>query len=363
MRELILIIGLDIAINRPFLEYILREYRANFKSFADMKIINKTDSEIFQILENLSLEYDNITAYASSENFSLIAKIIASLTNDMLEVRQNILAPTLSTANDGGFLVKLNKANLNLINANPLEKLAKPLIEDKKQGLEFFIYGFEVSSIKYTLDELGSKFDIDITSLPYSKFITLINIRKRKFGNIDGFLEETKALFKEKIIFEESLASFIVKKLKQRGEKITFAESCTAGLIASKIGEISGASDVFDGSVVTYANSIKSSWLRVSDETLQNYGAVSKECVLEMLYGALDMNEEANYALAVSGIAGPNGGSEEKPVGTVFIGAIKKDESVLVKEFHFGGDRNYIREESVNVAFSLLFELGNFFEE
>lgn len=364
MQELILIIGLDIKINRPFFEYILKDYVENFASLADIKFIEKPGAEIFKTLESLSSEYDKITAYASSENFPLIAKIIASLTDDMLEIKDHSLTPTLAIkTSKKSFVINLNKALINLVEANPLHKLPKLLLDSSNSNLEkFYIYGFETNSIKETFEELSSKFDMDIAMTKYSNFIVLVTIKERKFGDANSFLQECKTLFKNKLIFDKNLAEFVVKTLKIRGEKVSFAESCTAGLIASKIGEISGASDVFDGSVVTYANHIKSSWLGVSDEIFKQNGAVSKECVLEMLNGALKMSG-ADYALAVSGVAGPNGGSDELPVGTVFIGAMKRDKNVIIRRFLFSGDRNYIRQESVNVAFSLLFEIGEFFKE
>ena len=100
--------------------------------------------------------------------------------------------------------------------------------------------------------------------------------------------------------------------------KITFAESCTGGLLASSITRINGASAVFDGSLVTYANQIKEDWINVSPQTLITHGAVSEHTVVEMANGALDKSN-ADIVVAVSGVAGPTGGSEDKPVGTVNI--------------------------------------------
>jgi len=146
----------------------------------------------------------------------------------------------------------------------------------------------------------------------------------------------------------------IVEILKSRKESITFAESCTGGRIACIFTSIAGVSAVFNGSVVSYSNEIKSRWLGVREETLIKYGAVSRECVEEMLYGVLEL-ADANYAIAVSGIAGPSGGSLEKPVGTVFIGVLKRDTNrVLIEKFLFKGNRDSIQNQSVEMAFSLL---------
>ena len=144
----------------------------------------------------------------------------------------------------------------------------------------------------------------------------------------------------------------IINTLKNRNQTITFAESCTGGRVASAFTAISGASAVLNGSVVSYANEIKSAWLEVKEKTLIEYGAVSKECVEEMLNGVIKM-ASADYAIAVSGIAGPTGGSTNKPVGTVFIG-IQTKEKVIVEHHLFKGDRESIQEQAKDTAIALL---------
>ncbi len=117
---------------------------------------------------------------------------------------------------------------------------------------------------------------------------------------------------------ENTLASAMVSLLKEKGLSITFAESCTGGKIASMITEVAGASEVFNAGFVTYSNEIKHSMLGVENQLLIDHGAVSEPVAMQMLEGALK-NSGADYGIAVSGIAGPGGGSEEKPVGTVCI--------------------------------------------
>ena len=144
----------------------------------------------------------------------------------------------------------------------------------------------------------------------------------------------------------------IINKLKAQKQTITFAESCTGGRIASEFTAISGASSVLGGSCVTYSNEIKSQWLGVSKETLINHGAVSKECVEEMLTGIIKL-ALADCAIAVSGIAGPTGGSNEKPVGTVYIG-VKTKQNILVEHHLFQGDRTSIQEQATEAGIALL---------
>jgi nicotinamide-nucleotide amidase len=115
-----------------------------------------------------------------------------------------------------------------------------------------------------------------------------------------------------------TIADYLVPLLIKSKQKITVAESCTGGLIASQITAVAGASAIFEAGFVTYSNEIKSKMLGVPEATLNKHGAVSEETVLAMAQGAL-INSGADFTIAVSGIAGPDGGSEEKPVGSVWI--------------------------------------------
>jgi nicotinamide-nucleotide amidase len=144
----------------------------------------------------------------------------------------------------------------------------------------------------------------------------------------------------------------IINTLQERNQTITFAESCTGGRIASAFTTISGASSVLNGAVISYSNEIKAQWLGVQETTLIQHGAVSQMCVEEMLSGVLKM-ASADYAIAVSGIAGPTGGTEEKPVGTVYLSIQTKEKTVV--ELHlFKGDRESVQEQAKDTAIALL---------
>ena len=132
--------------------------------------------------------------------------------------------------------------------------------------------------------------------------------------------QQLEELFGDHIIGEGDtlLAERVIDLLRERGATLTSAESCTGGLIASSITRIAGSSDAFHAGFVTYANEIKQSVLGVSAEVLEREGAVSETVVRQMALGAME-RAAADYGIAVSGIAGPGGGSEEKPVGTVWL--------------------------------------------
>ena len=129
------------------------------------------------------------------------------------------------------------------------------------------------------------------------------------------------------------------------GSRVSTAESCTGGLIAKTFTDLAGSSDWFDRGFVTYSNAAKADMLGVPASLINDYGAVSEPVAVAMASGAL-RRSEADYAIAVTGVAGPGGGSEEKPVGTVWI-AIASDQHVEAQCHRFPGDRAAVREATL----------------
>ncbi|MEO9275729.1 CinA family protein [Marinomonas sp. 5E14-1] len=136
--------------------------------------------------------------------------------------------------------------------------------------------------------------------------------------------------------------------LQQKGYLLVTAESCTGGLIGAICTEIAGSSAWFYGGIISYANEAKVQGLAVKEDTLVNFGAVSEQTVREMCAGALHLG--GNVSVAVSGVAGPAGGSVEKPVGCVYIGWQIAGQEVKVERHQFSGDRQAIREATVLAA-------------
>lgn len=151
-----------------------------------------------------------------------------------------------------------------------------------------------------------------------------------------------------------SLEEKIVSLLQEKGWKIASAESCSGGMIASRLVNVSGVSDVFEEGYITYSNAAKHKLLGVSKQSLGQYGAVSSQVAGEMALGAA-RQARARAAIAVTGIAGPGGGTPQKPVGLVYIGCYV-DGKVFVTENHFQGSRQEIRTATTQAALSLLLE-------
>lgn len=155
-------------------------------------------------------------------------------------------------------------------------------------------------------------------------------------------------------------AKRVLAALKQEKKRVVTAESCTGGLVAAVLTAPPGASDCVEGGFVTYSNKMKQEVLGVVETTLARDGAVSEATVVEMAFGALAASEDADIAVAISGIAGPGGGSDLKPVGTVcFCFAVSDHENPIYETLKFEGDRETIRHAATEHALNGILRVLN----
>lgn len=168
------------------------------------------------------------------------------------------------------------------------------------------------------------------------------------------YLEKVEIRFSKYIYGydSDSLSGKAVELLKKKGMKVSFCESCTGGFISKTITDVPGASDVFDCGMVTYSNEMKSRLVGVSPIALSKVGAVSEEVAHQMAKGVRCLSG-ADIGISVTGIAGPGGGSDEKPVGLVYMG-FSTPTSTVTKRFHFRGNREKVRQSTVNAVLSAL---------
>jgi|TARA_B100000780_G_C21093283_1_gene440702 nicotinamide-nucleotide amidase len=147
----------------------------------------------------------------------------------------------------------------------------------------------------------------------------------------------------------------IVSKLKDRKINISFAESCTGGMLAQTITSVSGASKIFAFSIITYSNESKIEYLKVPSNIIKKYGSVSQECCTSMVKNLAKISK-AKLNIAITGVAGPNGGTKQKPVGLVYIG-VKKNKRIKINKYLFKNqNRKNIRKNSVKKTLKLIEE-------
>lgn len=224
----------------------------------------------------------------------------------------------------------------------PEEKLFSKVAPRLWKQLEKF---GTVSSLPHTLG-------VDVVITIQDETQEKINEKK---GQITKTIEKSPLEFLSSIwqIGDKSLPEYIVQKCKEKKYSLSFAESCTGGLAAHTITQIPGSSTVFNGSVVSYSNEIKANTLGVLGQSLEK-GAVSESVAKEMAQGA-QKNLNSDFAISYTGIAGPDGGTEENPVGTVYIGVATPKE-VFVKRFEFVGERTVLKEKFMKMGLHLLLE-------
>lgn len=226
--------------------------------------------------------------------------------------------------------------------------------EEKLDWANFRIYGVGESALAAALEP---SFD-GIEGLEVGYCARLGEVDLRLIGSASAIAagaEFVRAEFRERIVAEseDPIEEVVRALLAERGQTVATAESCTGGLIASTLTNVSGSSAVFHRGYVTYSNEAKQDILGVSAETLAEFGAVSDETVREMATGCLRA-AGSDHAIAVSGIAGPTGGSEEKPVGTVHLAVATRGGEVFAKRHFFPADRVSFKERVTRLALDLL---------
>ena len=149
----------------------------------------------------------------------------------------------------------------------------------------------------------------------------------------------------------------LVKKLIKKKLKISFAESCTGGLLASSITSISGSSKIFNLGLITYSNQAKIKFLNVNKNIIKKYGAVSHECCFAMVNN-LSKISKANINVSITGIAGPNGGTKQKPVGLVYIGVKRGNNTQINKFFFKNKKRSSIQRATVKKTLNLILRIS-----
>lgn len=202
----------------------------------------------------------------------------------------------------------------------------------------------------------------DPTVAPYAKesgvmlrLTTMASTKEEADSRFDPVQAEIEALAGD-IIFgygDDQLQDAVYKLLKEKNLKIATAESCTGGMMGEFLTSVPGISDYYEMGVITYSNDMKEKLLGVSAETLKEYGAVSEQTAKEMAVGVLKKSG-ADIGVGITGIAGPSGGTDKKPVGLVYVGLADSKGNVIFRELHLSGSRERIRRTSVKNALNMV---------
>ena len=352
MKSRVYFIGTIFQQNRSFKEYLLREIEA-YDSINSIEYFNEADRNFYSELELRSSSSERLYVISTKKSFTLVGKLLSTRMDDKLVLKKQMLLPsTCENYSDNSYLVEVGNCSINVLQVQESTALAN--IRFIPQTLPQKLHFFE-STIAETMEHLQSiakQYDVLLT---YSQIVEgwiEVAITCNTYGSVVKFLALVSQRYADKLIIADDLVQHIVESCVENNKKLTLAESCTGGLLAYNFTTHSGVSAIFEGSLVTYSNVLKENWLAVEPDTLVKHGAVSEAVVREMCEGALSI-ANADYALAISGIAGPDGGSREKPVGTVVIG-VKSEHTEKIRTYHFEGDRIYVQKQSTLTALKLL---------
>ncbi len=254
--------------------------------------------------------------------------------NELKPMFESVVLPDLEAARKGELFVERTFKTIGIREADIEEKVAKPLLA--------------IPGLSYGL--VAHPYQVDVrlfcTSPTQAEAEEILRQGEKVLDEQLG-----KSIFTKD---DRSLEEVVGQMLRERGKKIALAESCTGGLISKRMTDISGSSNYFEGALVCYSNDWKEKLLGVSSKTLAEHGAVSEETAREM---AENVRKRAGtgLGLSVTGIAGPTGGTTEKPVGLVFM-ALSNGDRTFVKKYNFRGDREWIRYRASQAALNMVRE-------
>lgn len=356
MKRDVIFVGNRLILNEAYERYILRNIKSKLASIDSISYFEESDKDLFLHLDGLLKHESKLIIITTKSTFTIVGKLLSTVTADNQVLKDNMLIPSRANIlENGSYLLNHNSSEINVVLATEGKTLPPILIDDESRLATIHLFNEELLSAQTLLEPLAQNFDVRLEFSQLVEGWIKIRIHTRRHGNLSQFIASAKGLMHHKVISASNIAAFIIERLSHHKKKLSFAESCSGGSLAHFFTAHSGSSAIFDGSLITYSNTLKANWLAVEDESLEAFGAVSAEVVLEMSEGAMNVSY-ADFALAISGVAGPTGGSDAKPVGTVYISARSKT-SVHTERFHFEGDRNYIQEQSVLMAVKMLLNI------
>lgn len=353
MKLHLIFIGNKYIYNKVLRSYIIRQIEKKVDFIDSIVYFKESDNSLFLYIEEELNSAEKVIIITTKQQFPTVGKLICTTTSDNQVLKDGMLIPQKSTLfEERSYLLEYNSAVVNVMQMDEEQKMPSVLISSNHATAIIYVFEEDQETTLAILTPIAQTYDVNINITQEISGWLRLDISSNKFGNISKFAESAKQLLAKNLIVSDNIILHIIDRLKLHDKKISFAESCTGGLLSYYFTKNNGASDIFDGSLVTYSNVLKENWLAVSHDVLNDYGAVSQEVVSEMSDGVLNVSS-ADYALSISGIAGDGGGTELKPVGTVYIGVRSKTKH---KEEHllFQGDRNYVQDQSALYAIKML---------
>ncbi len=341
-------------------------------NIADIIIISgglgpTVDDITFETLGKMFLLQPVIHAHSKERMeyfFNAVGKSVLQSDFKMMTVPENAVVFINDTGLAPGFAVSVDGKDIIALPGVPreLKSMIGKVIDyleskyqlNKKQSVTFKVVMMREAEVDSGVKEIVDTVKNVDVSITYEAGITTVMLSAKEDDVLpeEIVIDKARKLFGSKLIYGyNSLEEKVVKVFTRNGKTIAVAESCTGGLVAKRITDIPGSSRIFLGGIVAYSNQAKISLLDVSSTTLQKFGAVSQQTAIEMATGAKE-KFNADFGIAITGIAGPDGGTEEKPVGLVCFGIA--GDSAFTTQIQFAGSREQIRTMATNYILTRL---------
>jgi len=331
----------------------MRNIRKKCDFIDSIVYFKESDNSLFLHLEKELNSSNKLIVITTKQNFSTVGKLISTVTSDNQVLTDNMLIPSnCSIFEEGSYLLEHNSSTVNVLHVDEMQKMPEILMNFEQNKAVVHIFDENIQNAYIVLNPIAQTSDIQIEITTIIEGWLLVDIQSKKYGNISKFIGSAKQLLTNNLITASNIIEHIIESMSQNQKKISFAESCTGGLLSYYFTQKNGASKILDGSLVTYSNELKENWLGINSDIIELNGAVSSEVVCEMSEGAMNVSH-ANYSISISGIAGDTGATEGKPVGTVYIG-VRSETKHIEKHFLFSGDRNYVQHQSALEAIKML---------
>lgn len=353
MKLHLIFIGNKFVYNESLKEYVLRRIENESDFIDSITYFKSSDNSLFLYLQERLNSEDKIIILSSKKNFSTIGKLICTATSDNQILKDGMLIPQkASLFEERSYLLEYNGTTVNVLQMDEGETFPQLLMTMQETKATVHVFEEDKKTLVSILTPIAQTYEVKFDVTKEIEGWLKVDISSKRYGDISKFIHNAKNLLPKKLIPSANVIAYVIERLSNAQKRVSFAESCTGGLLSYYFTKNNGASNILDGSLVTYSNDLKENWLAVSHEILEEHGAVSYEVVSQMSEGVINVSS-ADYALSISGIAGEGGGTQEKPVGTVYIGVRSLDKH---KEecLNFKGDRNYVQHQSALYAIKML---------
>jgi len=352
-----IIIGEKFRYSEEFISYLQKKIVNTVSKIDATVILKDNDPSIIQELQNFIEKYDIVIIATSKQSWPLVAKSLATRLNDTLTPKDDMLIPSKCTNyTRHSFCVNILNKSVNVLKIDEDSELPDILISFAQTKYTINILMGDIESAKLMINPIATTNDISITYTKHIGGYVRCEAIEGKYGNLPSFLHNVQNLLPARVALGNDLGTFLINELSKYNMTVSIAESCTGGLLSYQFTKSAGSSKVFTGSMITYANEIKTAWLGVGETDLARNGAVSEEVVSMMLDGIMNASN-SHFSIAISGIAGPDGGSSEKPIGTVFVGVKHTSGIKNIQKLTLKGDRNLIQQGAAHNALRMLSEL------